>query len=76
MGMIAVSDDVLRELERLAIENQSTPDLQAEKLLREAIGQTPQQENLVARWDRIAAMSPKRGPLADNLSLLREDRDR
>jgi len=76
MGMIAVSDDVLRDLELLAAGNHVSLDKQAEMMLRQAIGQSLASEALAVQWDRIAAMSPKSGPLPDSLPLLREDRDR
>lgn len=75
MGMIAVSDDVLRDLERLAAGNHVSPDKQAEMMLRQAIGRYPVNDDIVARWDRIAAMAPQEGVLSDSLALLREDRD-
>ncbi len=75
MGMIAVSDDVLRDLERLAADNHVSRDKQAEMMLRQAIGLSPMKESLVDRWNRIAAMGPIDASLSDSLPLLREDRD-
>jgi hypothetical protein len=75
MGMIAISDDVLRDIERHAVANHMSIDKQAETFLRVAIGQTVVNEDIVTRWDRIAAMTPKAGLLQDSLVLLREDRD-
>eukprot|EP01037_Dinobryon_pediforme_P022286 gene22286-23397_t len=65
MGMIAISDDVMRDLERLAAANEVSVEKQAETFLRVAIGQAAPHEDVLARWDRIAAMTPKQGILQD-----------
>jgi len=74
MGMIAVSDEILRQVSTLAERNHVSLQRQAEELLRQALATTPQPESLAQVWTRIADMSPSR-PVGDSLKLLREDRD-
>jgi hypothetical protein len=76
MGTLAISDDLLSRIERIAEIERRPLDRQAEEMLREAIERREAGRNLRGLMDAIAAMSPAGVAQTDSLELLRQDRSR
>ena len=76
MGNLAINDDIISELNRVALtRGQKAEDL-AEQFLRVALSQNGVHVSLRERAEAIAALTPKDVKQTDSTLLIREDRDR
>jgi hypothetical protein len=71
-----LDDELLAALEELAISNRVSVEVQAERLLAEAVSALNRRRRRLEIVDRIAAMTPDGVTQTDSTILLREDRDR
>ncbi|MEO6012295.1 MAG: hypothetical protein ABIQ30_01735 [Devosia sp.] len=72
---IAIDNATLAKLTANAKRHGRTVEQEAAEALRIAI-RTPSREEIVARFEAIAAMTPKGVTQTDSTLLIREDRDR
>jgi hypothetical protein len=68
--------DIASDIEKMAAAYGTTPEKQAETLLRFSLGNFPRRETLIEAANRIAAMTPKGVRQTPAEVLIREDRDR
>jgi ElaB/YqjD/DUF883 family membrane-anchored ribosome-binding protein len=71
-----LDDELLAKLEELARSNRVSVEVQAERLLAEAVSALNRRRRRLEIVDRIAAMTPDGVKQTDSTILLREDRDR
>jgi len=76
MGTLAVRDDLLTRIAKLAEASRMPVEAQAEKLLLDSIQRSEAAGELRRLVESIAAMTPKEVPQTDSVELLREDRGR
>jgi antitoxin FitA len=76
MGTLAVRDDLLTRIAKLAEASRLPLEAQAEKLLIDSIRRTEAVGELKRLMDSIAAMTPREIHQTDTVELLREDRGR
>ena len=72
---ISVDDATMQKLASDAHKNGRSVEAEAAEWLRK-IGGRPSRAELIARFDAIAAMTPKGVEQTDSTLLVREDRDR
>ncbi|MFZ0606364.1 MAG: hypothetical protein WAM75_01640 [Xanthobacteraceae bacterium] len=76
MGLIAVRDDLLTRIAKLAEARRLPVEAQTEKLLIDSIQRTEAVDELKRLMDSIAALTPRGVHQTDAVELLREDRGR
>jgi hypothetical protein len=76
MGTVAIDDQLLEIVEKMANARGLTLDAQAEELIAAGLTQRPSRKSLRAWAESIAAMTPKDIEQTDSVVLLREVRDR
>jgi uncharacterized protein HemY len=76
MGILAIRDDLLRRVAKLAESRQSSIELEAEEMLLESLRRREAALNVRRTVDSIAAMTPPHSAQTDSVDLLREDRAR
>jgi hypothetical protein len=76
MGTLAVRDDLLTRIARLAEASRLPLEAQAEKLLIDSIRRSEAVSELRHLMDSVAAMTPGGVHQTDTVELLREDRGR
>jgi len=76
MGTIAVRDDLITRIAKLAEASRVPIETQAEKLLIDSIRRSESVGELRRLMDTVAAMTPKESHQTDAVELLREDRGR
>jgi plasmid stability protein len=72
---IAVDDETMRKLASDARKHGRSLEAEAAEWLRKS-GSRPSRAEIIARFDAIAAMTPKDVKQTDSTLLVREDRDR
>jgi len=75
MAQLAVSDEILHGLQRMASGRGQSVDELANELLRTALARPSEGQSPRKLFEAIAAMTPP-GPQTDAVELLREVRDR
>jgi uncharacterized protein HemY len=76
MATLAIRDDLLTRIAKLAEASSVSVDVQAERLLLDSIQRSEASANVLRRLRAIAAMTPKGIQQTDSVFLLRQDRDR
>lgn len=70
-----LDDRIVRKLKARAKTNHRSLEAELRELLSSAVRRQERMRRVLAKTDRIAAMTPK-VPQTDSASLIREDRDR
>jgi len=76
MGILAIRDDLLRRVAKLAESRRSSIESEAEAMLLESLRRREAALNARHTADAIAAMTPSGSTQTDSVELLREDRAR
>jgi antitoxin FitA len=76
MGTLAIKDELLTRIAKLAEASKLPLETQAEKLLIDSIRRSEAVGEIKRLMDSIAAMTPREVAQTDTVELLREDRGR
>ena len=74
MGNLSIRDDLILELNRIALTRGQRPEALAEEFLSAALSQKEKPFSLRAQAEAIAALTPKGVTQTDSTLLVREDR--
>ena len=74
MGSLSIRDDLILELNRIALTRGQRPEALAEEFLSAALSYKRMPSSLRAQAEAIAALTPKGVKQTDSTLLVREDR--